>query len=127
MVKLDRCLEGGKRGLIVDSFDGLVAGLDSSCPELDLVEFVNSMPPKFTLVFNRDLLEPLPSHFLRSIQQSCDFLFSIDANTAGYSHDVHGQLNVSTSSSSSSQHPQQHNIKFRLAENGVKLFTQFQV
>ena len=117
MVKLEKFLSDGKKGLIVDSFDGLVSGLDSSSPELDLVEFVNSMPAKYTIVFNRDLLEPLPAQFLRSIKQSCDFLFSIDSNTAGYSHDVHGQLNVTCHSQPT------HNIKFRLAENGVKLFT----
>lgn len=45
----------------------------------------------------------------------------MDKNLAGYSKDVHGQLNVSVRGG----HDQ--NIKYKLLENQVKIFSQFQL
>jgi len=42
--------------LIVDSFDSLTLGLDTK--PLDLLDFVNTMPMKHAIMFNRDLLSP---------------------------------------------------------------------
>jgi len=46
--------------LIVDSYCQLVSGCDTMTPELDFLEFFNSIQPYNNIVaVNRDLLEPL--------------------------------------------------------------------
>ena len=41
--------------LIIDSYDNLIAGCDSACSELDLIELINSLPSRHVLMVNRDL------------------------------------------------------------------------
>lgn len=70
-------------------------GCDTESPELDLVEFLNSLPQKHAVVFNRDLLTPMSYQYLREYKLGSSCVFSVEKNAAGYSRDVHGQLNVS--------------------------------
>ena len=93
--KLDKHLKGDDVTLVVDSYSSLVEGLDTDKPELDLMEFVNSLPGKHVFMVNRDLTDSLSLDFLRGLKQSYDYVISVDKNAAGYSRDVHGQLNVS--------------------------------
>ena len=60
MTKLERHLQDqASTTLLIDSYDSIVMGCDTESPELDLVEFLNSLPLKHAVVFNRDLLTPL--------------------------------------------------------------------
>ena len=55
--------------LIIDSYDNLIAGCDSACSELDLIELINSLPSRHVLMVNRDLELPLTAEFMRGIKQ----------------------------------------------------------
>ena len=87
MAKLDK----HKNVLIIDSYDHMTAGLEPS--DLDLVEFMNSLPESHAVKINRDLLTSTQQQLLRQLKQSY-LVLSVDRNAAGYSKDVHGQLNI---------------------------------
>ncbi len=48
------------------------------------------MPTKHAVLVNRDLLMPLTADYFRGVKQWAYYVFSVDRNTAGYSHDVNG-------------------------------------
>lgn len=110
MAKLDK-----KNMLLIDSYDHLTAGLDPSA--LDLIEFFNTLPENHAVKINRDLLTQEQQQFLRQLKQTY-LVLSVDRNAAGYSKDVHGQLNITQG-----EQPSQ-NIKFRVSENCVQVFNQ---
>ena len=69
MTRLDKTLSDPKTMLICDSFDCVVSGSDSESPELDLIEFVNSLPPRHAIVYNRDLLSEVSLRYLSEIKE----------------------------------------------------------
>ena len=81
---------------------------------------------------NRDLFQEdsLSNAFYREFKNSQHFglVFELNRNLAGYSKDVHGQLNVIQNTKPTMVGaPTQSvkNIKFRLQENRVELFDHF--
>jgi len=105
--------------LICDSYDSILCGLDSESPELDMIEFINSLPPRHAVLFNRDLVTEVGYRLLCETKLKTSFVFSVEKNAAGFSKDVHGQLNIS-------QHGDKyHNVKYRLSENSVQIFNSF--
>jgi hypothetical protein len=68
------------RVLFVDSYTALVEGLDTQAEELDLVEFLGSMPYKHVVGVNRDLMGPVAREFLRTLKDGFDWVFSVDRN-----------------------------------------------
>lgn len=105
--------------LICDSFNSIICGLDSETPELDMIEFINSMPSRHAIVFNRDLLTEVGYRFLCETKMRSSNVFSVEKNAAGFSKDVHGQLNISQDGT------KYHNVKYRLSENSVQIFNSF--
>jgi hypothetical protein len=95
MTKLDKQLSDPKTMLICDSYDSIVSGSDTESPELNLVEFINSLPCRHAVVYNRDLITEVGYRFLRETKAQSSCVFSVEKNAAGYSKDVHGQLNIS--------------------------------
>lgn len=84
---------------------------------------------------NRDLFDSgsLSEGFYREMKHSGAFniVFEASRNQAGYSRDVHGQLNVIQNAKQSGHgallgpSSQVKNVKFRLQENRVELFDHF--
>ena len=77
---------------MIDSYTSLVEGCDSDSPELDLVEFCNSLPRNHAISVNRDLLDETTVLFLNDLKSGFTLTFDVQRNQAGYSRDVHGQL-----------------------------------
>ncbi len=81
--------------LIIDSYNCLVEGCDTVTPELDLLEFFNSIQAYTHCVsVNRDLLDPSTASFFKEVKERYSYVFDVQKNQAGYSRDVHGQLNI---------------------------------
>ena len=105
--------------IIFDSYNSLVDGCDTTTPELDLLEFFNSLLPYTHCVsVNRDLLDDSSNGFFQEIKQRYSYVMQVQKNQAGYSKDVHGQLSIKTGS-------QYHNLKYQLQENKVHVFNSF--
>lgn len=84
-----------KTMLIFDSYDAIVSGCDSESPELEMIEFINSLPCKHAIVFNRDLIPEIGYRYLSEVKARSSCVLSVERNAAGFSKDVHGQLNIS--------------------------------
>jgi len=89
--------------VIFDSYNALANGCYSETPDLDLVEFFNSVleltsqfNSSLALSVNRDLFfSETEGAFYRELKQDYfTHIFELNRNLAGYSRDVHGQLNV---------------------------------
>jgi hypothetical protein len=81
--------------LIIDSYNCLIDGSDTLTPELDLLEFFNSIQAyTHCVAVNRDLLDPLTTSFFKEVKELYSYVFDVQKNQAGYSRDVHGQLNI---------------------------------
>ena len=80
---------------------------------------------------NRDLFYGPELPFYRELKSSSQFnaIFELQMNLAGYSKDVHGQLNVithlKTQAVLGAPHESVKNVKFRLTENKVELFDHY--
>ena len=91
---------------MMDNYCLLANSCDSASPELDMLEAANEMLSyamsdvltSVVLGVNRDLIpqDSLEAAFYRELKNSQDFnlVFELSRNLAGYSKDVHGQLNV---------------------------------
>jgi archaellum biogenesis ATPase FlaH len=81
--------------VVVDSYTAIVAGCDTTQPELDLMEFLNSLRNLGQCVIgvNRDLMFESTKRFLDDVKEDW-LVFAVRANKAGYSRDVHGTLTV---------------------------------
>ena len=64
MTRLEKVLTDPKIMLICDSYDCMVCGLDTDSPELNLIEFMNSLPPRHAVIFNRDLQSDVSLRYL---------------------------------------------------------------
>jgi len=92
--------------VMLDNWNILANSCDSSTPELDLLEVFNTLISmaqvsselSFAIGINRDLFEGPEVPFYREIKQNPELnvVFELNRNAAGYSKDVHGQLNVIT-------------------------------
>ena len=90
MTKLDKVLSDPRTILICDSYNSIVSGSDTESAELDLVEFINSLPLRHAVVYNRDLLTEVGLRLLSETKERSSCVFSVQKNSAGHSKDVHG-------------------------------------
>ena len=77
MAKIDKILTDPKTILICDSYDSIVCGLDSDSPEQDLIEFINSLPPRHAVVYNRDLLSDVGIRLLSETKERSTCVLSV--------------------------------------------------
>ena len=102
--RLDKSLkqvQEDSAAVIVDSWNTLVNSCDTDAPELDFLESFNDLlamgEGKVSVVvgFNRDLFEgPELPYYREAKNQSFSIVFEMQRNLAGFSKDVHGQMNV---------------------------------
>jgi hypothetical protein len=81
--------------VVVDSYTSLIAGCDTAQPELDLMEFLNTLQGlgSCSVGFNKDLMSELSIRFLDDAKEEW-LVLAVKINKAGYSRDVHGTLVV---------------------------------
>lgn len=92
--------------MLIDNWNVLANSCDSDAPEMDLVESFNELLAlaqndknvSVAIGVNRDLFFGPELPFYRELKSSPQFntIFELQMNLAGYSKDVHGQLNVIT-------------------------------
>ena len=90
--------------MIIDSYNLIANSCDSDKPDLDLVEFFNeilaftehSSEVSVAVGTNRDLFYGPELALYREVKTEFSTVFEVARNLAGYSKDVHGQMNVIT-------------------------------
>jgi len=77
MTELDKLLSDPKTILLCDSYNSIVSGSDTESEELDLVEFINSLPQRHAVVYNRDLMSEVSLSLLTETKERSSCVFSV--------------------------------------------------